>query len=158
MKTDIVFENLVVGQKLYSLHWGEVKLNVLRSNESEYYPIRCEVTNVNGDVYEESFSIDGRYSITHTNPDLFLTNPFEKNQERVIEVKDGIYWVKRVLIKVVDGKAVCWEGAETIEEAKNAIATFGHHVWRELQPEQPTAQPKEITLDGVEYLLTPKVK
>jgi hypothetical protein len=158
MKTDIVFDNLVVGQKLYSLHWGEVKLTSLNGKENSYYPIVCNITDVNGVVDDVTFAEDGKFSVNHPNPDLFLTNPFEKNQERVIEVThSGEYWHKRVLIAIKNNLAICWNAVETIEDSKKAKYASSWKLWRELQPEQPT-QPKEITLDGVEYVLTPKVK
>jgi hypothetical protein len=107
---------------------------------------------------EESFTKECIYVSKHNLPTLFLTNPFEKNQERVIEVKCGNQWIKRVLIKVVDGEAICWNNSKSIEESEISKGASNWSTWRELQPEQPTAQPKEIKLDGVEYILTPKVK
>lgn len=161
MKTDIVFENLKVGDKLHSLMFGEVTVCKLIQDKTESYPIICSGVDSDGEESEYSYTIDGKYITTHNESTLFLTNPFEKlNQERVIEVEsiNGI-WIKRVCIKVVDGKAICWGDSKTIEESKITTYTTTWSTWRELQPEQPeTKQPKEITLDGVEYVLTPKTK
>ena len=152
MKTDIVFENLVVGQKLYSIRYGDCTFSGIGGGT---YPMLVEFDCIGTKTYAK----DGFISITDENPDLFLTNPFEKNQERVIEV-GGVkgVWHRRVCFKIVNDLAICWMNAQTIEEAKNEFYTECWQSWRELQPEQPTAQPKEITLDGVEYVLTPKVK
>ena len=155
MKTDIVFENLVIGQKLYSINWGECVLSRL---DNSAYPIIITLKNGN----TKCFSSEGYYYDSHITPTLFLTNPFEKlNQERVIEVFENLIrgeWVKRVLVTIKGKYAVCWNEATTIEAAKDITHATSWAIWRELQPEQPTAQPKEITLDGVEYILTPKVK
>lgn len=152
MKTDIVFENLKVGQKLYSLNWGECELSRI---DNSAYPIIITLKNGN----TKCFSSEGYYYNSDINPTLFLTNPFDKIRERVIEVWEGVNWVKRVCIKSINEFAVCWNDAETIEEAKLEAETSCWNKWRELQLEvAENEKPKEITLDGVEYILTPKVK
>jgi hypothetical protein len=137
-----------VGDKLYSLVYGEIMITEIKKHTTDY-PIICEGTGADGDEIKLSYALDGKYHFLDQLPTLFLTNPFEKlNQERVIEVKvvNGHYY-PRVCIKVVDGRALCYCDAETLEQAKNATSTqvIGVGQWRELQPEQPeTKQPKEI--------------
>lgn len=161
MKTDIVFDNLKAGDEVYAIQYGKGKVSEISNSES--FPIVCEFETLDGSIMMETFTKNGKFSKYNNFPTIFLTNPFEKlNQERVIEVKvvNGA-WRPRVCIKVVDGRALCYCDAETLEQAKNAMSTqvIGAGQWRELQPEQPAAeQPKEITIDGVEYTLTPKTK
>lgn len=89
-------------------------------------------------------------------PTLFRVNPFEwlaknNNQERVVEVKNAIdEWMPRVLIKVIDGKAVIWRYATTIESAKSEWLTEIVKEWRELPTE------KVITKDEALKMLAEK--
>lgn len=100
-------------------------------------------------------------------PTLFKVNPFEwlndqlfiekrqnemliaelkdrdNSQERVIEAYHGKNgWVKRVLHCVKNGHAICWDGCESIDEAKDSTRLSTWTTWREL----PTKITKEEAL------------
>jgi len=71
---------------------------------------------------------------------------------RVIEVKcegGDDFWVKRVCIKIINGEAVCWDGAETLEEAENEKYVTVWEQWREVQEEsKPEYKPFDFS-DGI---------
>ena len=53
----------------------------------------------------------------------------------VIDVsQNGANWYKRVLLLIKNNKAICWENAETIEEAKDEINTSSWKYYRNIKP------------------------
>ena len=125
--------------KLYHIRYGEVGIQGIRCGAT--YSIHIQ----NGsDIYSATsrgFSVESDML-----PILFKTNPYEwlakQNQGRVIEVNSSGKWIRRVLIKVVNGKAKCWNSATTISEADTESSTSTWKEWREL----PTKITKEEAL------------
>jgi hypothetical protein len=120
---------LVKGQKLWSAQFGEVEFE-----ENQSYAI---ITTTDNGITRR-FSLGGiRDTTTDHLPTLFLSSPFE-SQERVILVYDYITkkWVNRVLIKFTDNLAVCWDGAQTLESAKNKVSVSYWATWKELEPQE----------------------
>jgi hypothetical protein len=118
---------LVKGQKLYSLMFGEVIFESLICDT-----IFCLKT-----FHRLKWSIKGKHKSNPYRQDLLLLSPFE-SQERVILVYDYITkkWVNRVLIKFTDNLAVCWDGAQTLESAKNKVSVSYWATWKELEPQE----------------------
>ena len=53
----------------------------------------------------------------------------------VIDVsQNGANWYKRVLLLIKNNKAICWENAETIEEADKTTCTLVWPYYRNIQP------------------------
>jgi hypothetical protein len=127
------------GDKLYHIRWGWVTVG--GTTVGREYPIW--VTHANS---PHSFTADGFCLKTDALPSLFKRNPYEwlaqQNQGRVIEVNSSGKWIRRVLIKVVNGKAKCWNSATTISEADTESSTSTWKEWREL----PTKITKEEAL------------
>ena len=125
-----------VGDKLYHIRWGEVTVG--GTSTGREYPIW--VTHANS---PHSFTANGFCLKTDALPSLFKTNPYEwlskQKQEREIEVFVDNHWEPRVLIKVVDGVAVCWVNARSVDEAQFYCGTSTYLEWREL----PTTITKE---------------
>ena len=117
------------GDKLYHIRWGEVTVG--GATVGREYPIW--VTHANS---PHSFTANGFCLKTDALPSLFKTNPYEwlamQNQGRVIQVKFNETWEHRVLQSVKNGYAICWVGAETIEQAKLQTETSKWKEWREL--------------------------
>lgn len=84
---------------------------------------------------------NGRGSCTDTEPKIF----HDTTQERVVQVRDNEYdrWYTRVLLMQKNGKYICWEDAETIEEAKKEMYTTRWNFMREL-PEKKVLTMQEI--------------
>jgi len=91
-------------------------------------------------VSKQYYYQDGRYSTIDTEPTIF-----HENQERVVQVRDykNNKWSTRVLIMEKNGKYVCWNKAETIEEAKKETYTTRWNFMREL-PEKRVITMQEI--------------
>jgi hypothetical protein len=117
---------LVKGQKLYSLMFGEVIFESLICDT-----IFCLKT-----FHRLKWSIKGKHKSNPYRQDLLLLSPFE-SQERVILVgsSEGQICTPRVLHLIKNNKAICWNEAETIEEAKNIASTTTWNFWKELEPE-----------------------
>jgi hypothetical protein len=130
------FSNAKVGDKVYSIRYGEkVITNVFNGK----YPISTENC---------SHTIDGKQYIDDVSPVLFKSNPFIEiaklnNEERWIEVNINGEWEKRKLIAIKVNKAVCWTGASTEEEVLETYNTSCFDTWREIQPEV------ELTLEQI---------
>jgi hypothetical protein len=124
---------LVKGQKLWSAQFGEVEFK-----EYEQGQILIKARNGN------TFLYTGKGMIHYSDllPTLLLLSPFE-SQERVILVRatEKEKWVKRVLIKFIGDKPVCWDMEETIEGAKLEVDTCKWNFWKEL--EEPKEEKKE---------------
>lgn len=127
------------GDKVYHIRYGEVGIQGIRCGAT--YSIHIQ----NGsDIYSSTsrgFSLESDML-----PILFKTNPYEwlskQKQEREIEVFVDNHWEPRVLIKVVDGVAVCWVNARGVDEAQFYCGTSTYLEWREL----PTKITKEEAL------------
>lgn len=87
---------------------------------------------------------------------FFEKYPKEKPLEfpRVIEVRytDENCWMKRVCIKMVNGEAVCWINAETLEEAEKEKSTATWIYWREVEEPKEEYKPFDFS-DGVKDYL-----
>jgi hypothetical protein len=84
---------------------------------------------------------DGRAGFFEKSPTIF----HDTTQERVVQVRDNEYdrWYTRVLIMKKNGKYICWEDAETIEEAKKEMYTTRWNFMREV-PEKRVLTMQEI--------------
>jgi hypothetical protein len=84
---------------------------------------------------------DGRAGYFEKSPTIF----HDTTQERVVQVRDNEIneWVNRVLLMQKNDKYICWEEAETIEEAKKEMYTI---VWRFMRevPEKRVITMQEI--------------
>lgn len=134
MKTNFNFKDAKVGDKVYHVN-------------KEWLPIKS--------TYEDCFIVDDyeyyfsgiMVNSDHLLPTIYPYNPFEQNQERVVEVSiNSELWTKRVLIAVKSGVAVCWNNAETLEEAKDEIYTCDWKIWREIQPPNQLTQEEKINI------------
>jgi len=126
MKTDIIISDLIEGQLLFCTRKGVVK--VLKIKTENLYPIVC----INSDEYEETYTADGKSHASYLYPSLFLRSPFG-TAERVILVKTATnHFIPRVLVKIVNNRAVCWQDAKTIEESKNETRTIPWEHWKEI--------------------------
>ena len=87
------------------------------------------------------YLLDGKFSHTDTEPTIF----HDTTQERVVQVRDNEIdeWVNRVLVMKKKGKYICWENAETIEEAKKKMDTTIWNFMREV-PEKRVLTMQEI--------------
>jgi len=112
------------GDKVYSTLKGDCVIDRITSGS---YPIHAS---------GNSFTDTGMYHEGSLLPSLFKCNPYEwlaeQEKERVIEVKNNGVWSKRVLIKITNGYAVCWNWATTIEASKEQKSLTSWEEWREL--------------------------
>jgi hypothetical protein len=124
----IDFDTLKVGEKVWHILKGEIKITELHYDKREY-PI--------GLSDGKNYCKDGKDYSKDKFPVLYSKNPFEllNNQERVILVRnfESEDWEPRVLIMYKNERAVCWTGAETIEEAKLTNKTTRFKFWKELE-------------------------
>lgn len=120
-----------VGDKLFDIRFGECEIT--QKDENKMYPIE-----VYSKGNKDDYTINGKEFESDKFPVIFKTNPFEylaklnNNQERVIEVHTGNDWVKRVLVTIKNGYAICWSSSESVEDAKKEISTISWKKWREL--------------------------
>jgi hypothetical protein len=126
MKHQINYEDLKVGQKVWTIHEGYCTVNGLRS-VSDFV--------IKAGVY--FYTKEGFFSLQAHSPSLFLSNPFEAEsqaQERVVEVRqyEDVNWHRRVLITEKRGKFVCWRDAQTIEEINTNHGGTSWNFMREL--------------------------
>ena len=126
MKHQINYEDLKVGQKVWTIHEGYCAVNGLR-DVSDFV--------IKAGAY--FYTKEGFLSLQAHSPSLFLSNPFEseaKAQERVVEVRqyEDVNWHRRVLITEKRGKFVCWRDAQTIEEINTNHGATSWNFMREL--------------------------
>jgi len=126
MKTDIIIEDLIEGQSLFCTIRGNVKfLDIITNN---LHPIVC----IDSEGDEEFYTLDGKLTSLHDLPSLFLRSPFG-TAERVVLVKTASNdFIPRVLVKIVNNRAVCWQDAKTIEEAEYETRTGTWSSWKEI--------------------------
>lgn len=116
---NIVFENLKVGDKVFSVRkgWGVVN----NRDEMEVYPIGVEYS----DEEEQEYTKDGRLYSDDLFPELYLDNPYENQlQERVMEVSDCEDFsesCKRVVLAKKNDKFIAWAYAEKLEDSKKIM-------------------------------------
>ena len=127
-----------------------VKQTVLSNSSGlRAFPIKTEA---------HFLSIDGRNQLSNE-PIAFLENPFEakESKERVVLVRNAVAmtWVKRILIKKVNGLYVCWDRAETIEESKDIIDASAWKYMKELPKLtiEELAEKAGITVDEVREIV-----
>jgi hypothetical protein len=83
---------------------------------------------------------DGRAGFLEKSPTIF-----HENQERIVQVTDSEYdeWIKRVFIMEKNGKFICWDKAQTIEEAESVTHAIAWNFMREV-PEKRVITMQEI--------------
>ena len=130
----IDFDNLKVGDSVW-LH-GQIEdkvKSIIHTNE-------CPIL-----ISEASYTRDGRFTRVTGYISLFA-KPFNfKEQERVILVKNCNVWEKRVLIKFVNSKPLCWAISSNIENAIDKVDVTLWNDWKELEEETVV----ELTLQQV---------
>lgn len=133
MKTDFNFENAKVGDKVYHYRKGWTFLTEVKSN---YISVDNDVNN---------FYPNGNLFPLDLNPTIYPYNPFENNQERVVEVLDSQQgWIKRELIKITtENKAICWD--------KHKVKVFLWSNWREIEPQKELTQEEKINILWEKY-------
>lgn len=132
------YKEFKVGDKVFDIRygWGVI----ISTNNARTYLIKVLFNN--GSV--QSYTEEGFDVVDDINPILSHTE-YGTINERVIEVLLDNEWVKRVLITIKDGEAICWTGATTIEEAKKSNSVSIRPIWRELQEESLV----ELTLKDI---------
>lgn len=92
------------------------------------------------DVCLKYYLLDGKFNHTDAEPTIF-----HENQERVVQVRHREYddWTKRVFVMKKNGKFLCWDGCETIEEAKKENCISSWNFMREI-PEKRVITMQEI--------------
>lgn len=95
MKNNLLIDHtkLVIGQKLWDINNGEMIFR--RNNNDSHYPLVF-----NGHRGEVSYSLNGKRSLSHQYPSLYLSNPFEQVNEfpKLMEVSTtGKEWIKRLI-------------------------------------------------------------
>ena len=123
MKTEFDFKNYQVGDKVYHIVHGWVKI--------EYKERNCFF------VKTQSFNYDGKFRESEENPTIYPFNPFKQTGERTVEVynDNNDNWEKKVLIKELkSGEVLCWLDAYK-------AAAYVWNKWREIQ------QKKELTTE-----------
>lgn len=130
MKTDFNFENAKVGDKVYHVIWGWTEIT--EKKEKEFATAFC-------------YSLySGKKFHDDLNPTYYPYNPFEQNQERVVEVSDdNLYFVQRTLILILpNNMAMCWS------TKKHAVAW---PYWREIEPQKELTQEEKINILWEKY-------
>lgn len=123
MKTEFNFKEYKVGGAVYHVTRG---WTTIESIEKDYFEVENDGC---------AFFLDGKINTIDSYPTIYPYNPFEKNEEREIEVSNGgENWVKRTLIKRLDNSTsvLCWN------YERQAIVWDR---WREIQPQ------KELTFE-----------
>lgn len=128
------FKNAKVGDKVYHVVKGWIEI-------ISTYPLAVETFDF------KLYNLEGKEGEKDENPTIYPYNPFEKNSDRVVEVLSSYgNWIKRVCIAEKNDGVVCWNSAESLNEAKyNTTATFWKE-WREIEPEKELTQEEKINL------------
>lgn len=117
----INFNELKVGQKLWSIKQGEVTVSKLSNNV--VFPIAtfCE-------GHEEQYTKNGEFQLADKYPSLFNSNPFEdlKEEPRMIEVLLDDEWKER--------KAVYFFNEYAIVPIPVTNEPYATKKWREVKP------------------------
>jgi len=126
MKNLIEFSKLKLGQKVWTIQDGYCQISSFK-NDDVYYPIVAGY---------HSYSSDGKRCFKDEAPSLFLSNPFEDDDERLVEVRqaESDKWVKRVFIAKNRGRFICFSNSETIENSVNSMNLSFWNYMREIQP------------------------
>jgi len=146
----IDFDTLKVGDKVWTIQEGNTEIKHLDGDS--VYPIRT----TNNGLYKK----DGCYQTNDKSPSLFKSNPFESISEypKLMEVssyEDFSFSAKRVVILKENNLYIAWTHAETLEEAKNSIATGTWKYAREIQPEKKKTR---LTMEDIAKLANIDVK
>jgi len=127
-----------VGDKVYSITRLEWE-TIVDIDLGEDYSILTSA--------DETFTINGHSLKKDITPTIYKSNPFEallkSNQERVVLVCDfdGQKPKRRVLIKELPNElALCWSGAERIEDVNYNGATTTWNHFKELPSTTPTLE------------------
>ena len=139
----INFEKLKVGDKVFSTRqgWGEIT----STGHTINYPILVKF-----EKHSHSFTKDGKYESDNIYPELYLSNPFEQFQERVMEVSENRdVWSKRVVFMEKNGKYLAWDKAKTLETSKNSTDVSAWTYAREIEKQKVTL---ELTYEQIESL------
>ena len=64
------FSNVKVGDRLYSLSYGEVR--VMKFDRDTHYPVRCDMVGQGGC---NSWTLDGKLYMSAKYPDLYFSKP-----------------------------------------------------------------------------------
>lgn len=125
MKTNFNFKDAKIGDKVYHVVWGWTEIK--DKNEKELQ---------SGFGW---FLFNGKKYNDDENPTIYPYNPFEQNQERVVEVSDdNLHFVQRRLILILpNNMAMCW-----VKEKHAIVWSY----WREIQPPKLLTQEEKINL------------
>lgn len=117
----IKFDELKVGQKLWSIKQGEVTISKLSNNG--VFPVEAF-----SEGRETQYTENGKFYPKDKYPSLFKSNPFEslKEEPRIIEVYFDNGWFEREAIGFVNEYAI------VINPYANAPYAIDR--WREIQP------------------------
>jgi hypothetical protein len=121
----VVMKGIVVSKHIHTEHEYKV----------------CVNWNNHTTLIKQYYYQDGRCSTIDTEPAIF----HDTTQERLVQVRDYVndIWYTRVLLMQKNDKYICWEDAETIEEAESKTRTTVWNFMREV-PEKKTITMKEI--------------
>lgn len=136
----INYEELKVGDPLWSAWHGDVTVSDLDSCEDHAY--RIEIKTSKGTHFH--FTETGKYSSVDSLPTLFKSCPY-KEEERLVEVsKDNKEWFKRVLVSKSRGFFLCYKWAETIDAVDAVNGLVSWCFMREI------TEPKKVVLTRAE--------
>jgi len=134
MKTNFNFKDAKEGDKVYHVAKGWIEIIALHPWSVETYDFKL-------------YNLEGKEDEKDENPTIYPYNPFEQNQERVVEVLNSYgSWIKRVCIAKKNKGVVCWNSAESLDEAEYSAKAIFWTEWREIEPEKELTQEEKINL------------
>lgn len=138
---------------------------VLQGNKPDVSVFEEDVASVKTDGgfdwdCTEDAHIFWRKVIDQMNFELFYEKYPELKFPRLVEVRvnENVDWIRRVCITIRNGRALCWDNAETIAESadSDSIITWNHY--REIQ--EPKYKPFDFSdgLDKYDWLLGKQIR
>ena len=120
-------KDLKVGDIAYDVLLGEV--TVVEIVNTDDYTINVKTKQ--GLIY--SYNFEGKNWISHQNPTLYLSNPFEQKGKWMMVSDTNKSWLKRFVIAEKNGKFIAWYNAETDEQVLKAVDTTHWQYAKEIE-------------------------
>jgi len=109
-----IFKDVKVGDRLYSLRHGEVKVSRIIESPDDSYPL--EVFDEKGNDY--SYAMNGYFEKNDLNRDLYWTKPEIIEKPRIVTVEEDV-WINKNFIDTNDQRLFrTKESGDTIIPAK----------------------------------------
>ena len=130
-------KDLKVGDTAYDVLLGEVTVvRIDKTDKTDNYPIKVKDKQ---EGFIRSYTFEGKIWISHQNPSLYLSNPFEQKGKWMMVCDDNLSWIKRFVIAEKNGRFVAWTGAETDEKlltaTDNSVWKYAKEIEEETIPE-----------------------